>query len=63
MSIRMDDNRVTVICPNLKCARPNSVPLSARGKAMRCPFCNTAFRVPESGPDTEQESNAGKKKN
>lgn len=41
-----DQNLVTMICPNLGCGRTVSAPTSARGKSVRCPHCNAAFRVP-----------------
>jgi hypothetical protein len=48
------DSRVTMICPNLSCRRTLSAPASARGKIMRCAYCNAPFRVPErSAPDSE----------
>lgn len=62
MSAKVNDSFVTVICPNLHCTKPNNVPISARGKAMRCPYCNTAFRVPE-GAVPATPDNDGKKKN
>lgn len=39
--------RITLICPNLSCRRTLHVPLSSRGKVMRCAYCNSPFRVPE----------------
>lgn len=62
MSAKLDERFVTLICPNLNCARPNNVPITARGKAMRCPFCNTAFRVPESAGHDESGAESAKKK-
>jgi hypothetical protein len=37
-----------MICPNLNCRRTLSAPGTARGKIMRCAYCNAPFRVPES---------------
>lgn len=37
---------VTMICPNLSCRRTVSAPASARGKTVRCAYCNAPFRVP-----------------
>lgn len=62
MSAKVDNKFVTVICPNLNCTKPNNVPIAARGKAMRCPYCNTAFRVPE-GAVADTSENNDKKKN
>jgi len=41
------ETKVTMICPNLTCRRTLSAPISARGKIMRCMYCNTPFRVPD----------------
>jgi hypothetical protein len=46
MGTTTDLNVVTVICPNLGCGRTVSAPTAARGKSVRCPHCNAAFRVP-----------------
>lgn len=35
-----------MICPNLSCRRTVSAPASARGKTVRCAYCNAPFRVP-----------------
>jgi len=48
------EKRITMICPNLSCRRTLSAPAAARGKIMRCAYCNTPFRVPE-GARLEQE--------
>ena len=52
------DGRVTMICPNLTCRRTLSAPSSARGKIMRCAYCNVLFRVPE-GARRESNVTAG----
>lgn len=36
-----------LICPNLRCRKILSVPDDARGKVVRCQFCQTPLRVPE----------------
>jgi len=41
------EDNVTMICPNLVCRRTLSAPSSARGKVMRCAYCDAPFRVPE----------------
>jgi hypothetical protein len=41
------DARITMICPNLSCRRTLSAPVSARGKLMRCAYCDVPFRVPK----------------
>lgn len=40
---------VTMICPNLRCGKTVAAPASARGKVVRCVFCNRPFRVPSGG--------------
>ncbi len=37
---------VTMICPNLKCGKTVVAPDSARGKVVRCAYCEAAFMVP-----------------
>jgi hypothetical protein len=41
------EDSVAIICPNLTCRRTLSAPAAARGKIMRCIYCNVPFRVPE----------------
>lgn len=36
-----------MICPNLGCRKVLSVPDEARGKQVKCQYCQTTFRVPE----------------
>ena len=43
----MASDIVRIICPNLKCRAILSVPMSARGKTVRCRQCGTRVRVPE----------------
>ncbi|RMF71953.1 MAG: hypothetical protein D6744_17350 [Planctomycetota bacterium] len=43
---------VVMICPNLTCRRMITAPASARGKSVRCSFCNTVFRVPQARGET-----------
>ncbi len=38
--------RITMICPNLTCGRTLTAPASARGKIMKCPYCDAPFKVP-----------------
>lgn len=37
-----------LICPNLRCRKILSVPDEARGKVVKCQYCQTTLRVPES---------------
>ena len=36
------------MCPNLTCRKVLAVPVSARGKTVRCRSCGTNIRIPES---------------
>ncbi|MFP4145511.1 MAG: hypothetical protein ACLFV3_10245 [Phycisphaeraceae bacterium] len=45
-------NAIRMICPNLKCRAMLSVPVTARGKTVRCRQCRTHVEVPlEKRPD------------
>jgi len=39
---------VQMICPNLRCRKILAVPDEVRGKLVKCQYCHTSFRVPES---------------
>jgi hypothetical protein len=54
---------VQLICPNLRCRKILSVPDDVRGKLVKCQFCQTNFRVPESkkGPAVVGAVSAEKK--
>lgn len=42
-----------LICPNLRCRKILKVPEEARGKVVRCQYCQTLLRVPPARrPDT-----------
>jgi hypothetical protein len=43
-----------LICPNLRCRKILSVPEEVRGRLVKCQFCQTMFRV----PDTKRPSHA-----
>ncbi len=38
---------VRVMCPNLKCRRILAVPVTARGKAVRCRGCGAHVKIPD----------------
>ena len=42
----MANENVRIMCPNLACRRVLAVPVSARGKTVRCRSCSTNIRVP-----------------
>lgn len=42
-----------LICPNLRCRKILKVPEEARGKIVRCQYCQTMLRVPPARVPTE----------
>lgn len=42
--------RIRVMCPCTRCRAVLVVPATARGKNVRCPACNTLFKVPAKPP-------------
>jgi hypothetical protein len=40
------DTSIRIMCPNLTCRKVLAVPISARGKTVRCKACGIAIRVP-----------------
>lgn len=40
------DTSIRIMCPNLTCRKVLAVPVSARGKTVRCKSCGIAIRVP-----------------
>jgi hypothetical protein len=41
-----------LICPNLRCRKILSVPDEARGKVVKCQYCQSTLRVPEAKKPT-----------
>jgi len=39
-----------VMCPNLRCRKILSVPDEARGRVVKCQYCQSLLRVPEGKP-------------
>lgn len=46
----MGESNVRIMCPNLVCRRVLIVPVSSRGKTVRCRNCGITIRVPEKAP-------------
>lgn len=42
-----NQDTVRIMCPNLTCRKILAVPVSARGKTVRCRGCATNIRVPD----------------
>lgn len=38
---------VSIMCPNLRCRKILVVPVTARGKRVRCFYCGQVLRIPE----------------
>lgn len=43
----MSEQTVRIMCPNLTCKKILVVPVSSRGKTVRCKSCSTTIRVPQ----------------
>ena len=42
----MAQDIIRLICPNLSCRRILAIPVTARGKTVRCGTCGSSVRVP-----------------
>jgi len=42
----MSDESIRIMCPSLTCRRVLAVPISARGRTVRCRNCGTNIRSP-----------------
>jgi len=40
------DAGLRIMCPTLTCRKILAVPTAARGKTVRCKYCNASIRVP-----------------
>lgn len=40
------DAGLRIMCPTLTCRKILAVPAAARGKTVRCKYCNASIRVP-----------------
>lgn len=43
----MEQENIRIMCPNVACKRVLAVPLTARGRQVRCRFCGTSIRIPD----------------
>ena len=57
----MAEVMIRVICPNLQCKRILAVPMSARGKSVRCKNCGTTVRIPAAQKKVENKEQEGEK--
>lgn len=60
----MAEQTVRIMCPNLTCKKILVVPVSSRGKTVRCKNCSTTIRVPQKAaqPAPAGESASGDQK-
>jgi len=42
----MANSSIRIMCPNLRCRTLLAVPITARGKNVRCRLCGTRIQVP-----------------
>lgn len=62
MDTKAEKGNVAMLCPNLRCGKTVVAPANMRREIVRCPFCQTAFRVPpppEPTPEVEPAKAAG----
>jgi hypothetical protein len=52
---------IRIMCPNLSCRRILAVPISARGKIVKCGGCHKNIRVPQTAGDVSRPADAPKK--
>ncbi len=45
--IDVADHLIRIMCPNLACRRILAVPITARGKVVKCSGCSKNVRVPQ----------------
>jgi uncharacterized Zn finger protein len=43
----MPSDHIRIMCPSLSCRKVLAVPVSSRGKNVRCKSCGSTIRVPE----------------
>lgn len=47
VEIAVADHLIRIMCPNLACRRILAVPITARGKVVKCSGCGKNVRVPQ----------------
>ncbi len=53
----MSQEAIRIMCPNLTCRKVLAVPVSARGKTVRCRNCGTNIRVPDGKTPAKTDKN------
>jgi hypothetical protein len=46
----MSNDTIRIMCPNVMCRRVLAVPISARGRTVRCRFCAMSIKIPQAKP-------------
>ena len=54
----MSEEKLRVVCANLKCRTILNVPMTARGKTIRCGQCGFRVRIPAPPEDAPGSSTA-----
>lgn len=55
------ESGIRIMCPTLTCRKILAVPGAARGKTVRCKYCNASIRIPgkkEAEPDKPEQAAA-----
>ncbi len=59
----MSDDKIRVMCPNLRCRSILNIPVSVRGKIVRCARCGFRVKVPlpqeSDAPESQPASSGG----
>ena len=50
----MANTSIRLMCPNLRCRTLLAVPVTARGKSVRCRLCGTKIKVPTNKPTAKK---------
>lgn len=56
----MSTDNIRIMCPSLSCRRVLAVPVSSRGKNVRCKNCGVTIKVPEKGQNSAPSPSAQK---
>lgn len=54
----MSQRNIRVMCPNLTCRKVLAVPVSARGRTVRCRSCGTNIRIPDKKETRQPQADA-----
>ena len=54
----MTEATIRIMCPSLNCRRILTVPVSSRGKKVRCRNCGTTLLIPQRPPGKSEPAEA-----